>query len=51
MLRVIDQELTEIFRQLRELRASYDRGEVDAEGNPTAFGRLVRTATKVEVKR
>jgi hypothetical protein len=42
-----DPEIDELFRQLRELREAYECGEVDSEGNPTAFGRLVSHAKPV----
>lgn len=42
-----ERDKLEIFRQLREIGEAYRRGEVDAEGNETAFGKLVRHAQPV----
>ena len=43
--------MANIVAVLRMLREAYERGEVDAEGNETAFGSLIRTSQKVESNR
>jgi len=43
-----DPELQAIFDALAEIRERHARGECDPEGRPTAVGRLVDGAQRVE---